>query len=87
VNIALPGYRVVPVEQLDAERVADATVVVEAPVETLDVLGRHEVEEVLVEIGAHELPAARRESAVGRWRSACASGPGELVERDRGVRR
>ncbi len=50
--------RVVLREQLLAERVADGLVVVEAAVEPLDVSGRHHVQEVLVEVGADEVPAA-----------------------------
>ena len=55
---------VVAAEQLLAERVADVLVVVEAAVEALDVLGRHEVEEVLVEVGADDRPAPLGEAGV-----------------------
>ena len=49
--------RFVPVEELDAERIVDVSVVVETSVQAFDVLGRHEVQEVLVEVGAHDVPA------------------------------
>ena len=55
---------VVPVEQLDAERVVDRPVVVEAAVEPLDLLGRHEVQEVLVEVRADDRPTPLREPGV-----------------------
>ena len=61
VNIALPGYeRSYRLSELDAERVVDGAVVVEAAVQAFDVLGRHEVQEVLVEVGAHDVPAPLR---------------------------
>src|SRR3954470_4818979 len=56
--------RVVLLEQLDAERVGDGLVVVQAAVEPLDVLGRHHVEEVLVEVRADQMPAAGPEPGV-----------------------
>src|SRR5262249_52168453 len=55
---------VVPAEQLLAERVAELLIVVEAAVEALDMGGRDEVEEILVEIGADELAAALREARI-----------------------
>ena len=90
VNIALPGYSaLVPVEQLDAERVVDVPVVVEAPVEALDVLGRHEVQEVLVEVGAHD--AARRArvkpASVQLLEERREPGRDDRVEHDLGARR
>ena len=64
VNSVAGIQRVVLREQLPAERVGDGLVVVEAAVQALDVRGRDEAEQVLVEVGAHELPAAAREARV-----------------------
>ena len=55
---------VVPGQQPHAERIADALVVVEAAVQALDLLGRDEVEEVLVEVRADDLPAPLGEAGV-----------------------
>ena len=54
--------RVIPLDELLAERVGDILVVVEAAVEPLDVSGRDEVEEILVEVGADDLPTPPREA-------------------------
>src|SRR3954453_6190189 len=55
---------VVPLQQFLAERVIHALVPVEAAVETFDMFCRHQVEEVLVEVGADELSTALREAGV-----------------------
>ncbi len=50
-----PGVQAfVPVEELDAERIVDVAVVVEAAVQAFDVVGGDEVQEVLVEVGADD---------------------------------
>src|SRR5439155_26716937 len=51
-------------DQVLAEWIADALVVVEAAVQALHVLGRHQVEEVLVEVRADEVSTALRETRV-----------------------
>ena len=72
-----PGEeRFVPVEQLDAEGVVDRAVVVEAAVQALDLLGRDEVQEVLVEVRAHDDPTSLLEA-----------GTVQLVEERRQTRR
>ena len=65
-----------------------SAVVVEAPVQALDVLGRHEVQEVLVEVGAHDVPAPSREAgAVQLLEERRQPGRNDRVEHDLGARR
>ena len=52
----------VPVAELDAEAVVDVLVVVETPVQTFDLLGRDEIQEVLVKVRAHDVPAPSGEA-------------------------
>ena len=56
--------RVVLREQCLAERIADGLVVVEAAIQALDMRGRQQADEVLVEIRADDLSAAPREAGV-----------------------
>ncbi|WP_188131074.1 hypothetical protein [Paraburkholderia panacisoli] len=51
-------------EQIAAERIVDLLVIVEAAVETFDLLGGHRTEEVLVEVGADKLTATLLEAGV-----------------------
>ena len=53
---------VILIEQFLAEGIADVPVVVEATVQTLYVLRRHHVQEVLVEVRADQVSAALREA-------------------------
>ena len=89
VNIALPGNRAsYCVEQRDAERVGHVAVVVEAAVQPLDLFGRDEVEEVLVEVGAHDVPAPRREAGLVQPREERRQpGRHDRVEHDLGAAR
>src|SRR4029078_4075611 len=48
---------VVLADQVLAERIADGLVIVEAAVQPFDMLRRHHVEKVLVEVGADDLSA------------------------------
>src|SRR6266542_2867238 len=52
------------IEKLRAEWIADALVVVEATVQAIDVLGRQQAQQVLVEVRADELPTSLREARV-----------------------
>ena len=56
--------RVVLRRQPAAERVGDVLVVVEAAVQALDVSGRHDVQHVLVEVGADQLSPASGEAGL-----------------------
>ncbi len=77
---------VVPPQQRGAERVGHVAVVVEAPVEPLDVLRRCEVEEVLVEVGANEVPASLREPGlVEQLQERRQPGRHDRVEHDLGT--
>src|SRR6266702_1331531 len=51
-------------EQIAAERIVDLLVIVEAAVETFDLLSRYQIEEVLVEVGAGELTATLLEAGI-----------------------
>ena len=84
-----PGVQpLVPVEELDAERIVDRPVVVETPVQTFDVVGRNEVQEVLVEVGADDDPAPTREAgAVQLLEERREPGRDDRVEHDLGARR
>src|SRR6185295_18468451 len=53
---------VIPPQQLLAERIVDGLVVIEATVETFDMLGVEEAREILLHVGADDAAAAPREA-------------------------